>query len=82
MLVLLKEEDNQECITFSLMLISLKRNNNQEFINLSLMPVSLKGKDQQECIRFSLLYVLFGLIWVYGISNIVSYIMPNPFLYV
>ena len=25
--------------------------------------------------------VWFGLIWFYGISTIVDYLMPNPFLY-
>ena len=24
--------------------------------------------------------ILFGLVWFYGISTIVGYLMPNPFL--
>ena len=27
-------------------------------------------------------FVLFGLVWFYGISTIVGYLMPNPFLYI
>ena len=26
--------------------------------------------------------VWFGLVWFYGISVIVGYLMPNPFLYI
>ena len=26
--------------------------------------------------------IWFGLIWFYGISTIVGYLMPNPFLYI
>ena len=26
--------------------------------------------------------VLFGLVWFYGVSTILGYLMPNPFLYI
>ena len=31
-----------------------------------------------------MMYVLvwFGLVWFYGISTLVGYLMPNPFLYI
>ena len=29
-----------------------------------------------------ILIMLFSLVWFYGISTIVGYLMPNPFLYI
>ena len=28
------------------------------------------------------IYVWFGLVWFYGTSTIITYLMPNPFLYI
>ena len=42
------------------------------------MGQHLHGKT----LSMSLLEVWFDLVWFYGISNIVGYLMPNLFLYI
>ena len=36
----------------------------------------------QKCFGLVLVLVWCSLVWFYGISTIISYLMPNPFLYI
>ena len=34
---------------------------------------------QGEFVKFAGIWFSFGLVWFYGISTIIGYLMPNPF---
>ena len=57
----------------------------RSFLQLSLpIPILLYSPTSFFCLFiFEIIFgIWFGLVWFYGISTIVGYLMPNPFLYI
>ena len=61
--------------------MNLTLNNLQRLICHKTQTNKLFGSCNAESSQFDKNFVECGFIWVYGISNIVGYLMPNPLLY-
>ena len=64
------------------MFLQIHSNLENALYNDSAMQLTYIKKKEQNKIKMKALKVWFSLVWFYGISTIVGYLMPNPFLYI